>query len=293
MTDEKKKVRKVIIPVAGIGTRFLPATKAQPKEMMPILDKPTIQYIVEGAVRAGITDVILVTGATKRAIEDHFDRNIHLEEYCLSRGKNKAYEAVRVAAEMANFIYIRQKGRYVTGTPVLNVKDLVGNEPFAVVYGDDIWQCPEKSHLTQLIETYEKYGNPVITAYQTDDEGTKKYGMIEGLEVEEGIFQVKKLMEKPGPDKTASRMASISGYILTPDIFEELEKMQVDEAQEFCLTDAISALMLKRPVYAKMIKGKYHDVGSKFTWLKANIEFGLDDPEMSQDLHNFLKTKIN
>ena len=293
MTDEKKKVRKVIIPVAGIGTRFLPATKAQPKEMMPILDKPTIQYIVEGAVRAGITDVILVTGATKRAIEDHFDRNIHLEEYCLSRGKNKAYEAVRVAAEMANFIYIRQKGRYGTGTPVLNVKDLVGNEPFAVVYGDDIWQCPEKSHLTQLIETYEKYGNPVITAYQTDDEGTKKYGMIEGLEVEEGIFQVKKLMEKPGPDKTASRMASISGYILTPDIFEELEKMQVDEAQEFCLTDAISALMLKRPVYAKMIKGKYHDVGSKFTWLKANIEFGLDDPEMSQDLHNFLKTKIN
>jgi UTP--glucose-1-phosphate uridylyltransferase len=288
-----------VIPVAGIGTRFLPATKAQPKEMMPILDKPTIQYIVEGAVKAGITDIILVTGATKRAIEDHFDRNIHLEEYCLARGKNEACEAVRVVSEMANFIYIRQKGPYGTGTPVLNAKDLIGDEPFAVVYGDDIWQCPGKSHLTQLIETYQKYGDPVITAYQTDDAGTKKYGILEGLEVEAGVYQVSKLLEKPGPDKTASRLASISGYILTPDIFEELEKMLADvdltkpnNGSEFCLTDALSALMLKRPIYAKLIEGKYHDVGSKFTWLKANIEFGLEDKEIGKDLKEFLKTLV-
>ena len=288
-----KKVRKVVIPVGGLGTRFLPATKAQPKEMMPILDKPTIQYIVEEAVRAGIRDVILVTGQSKRAIEDHFDRNIYLEELCLKAGKKEVCQKIKEVAELANFIYIRQKGRYGSGTSVLNARDLIGDEPFAVVYGDDIWRCSKKPHLKQLMEVFEKYGDPVITAYQTDSEGTKKYGIIEGIEVEKGVYQVKKLMEKPGPEKTKSRIASISGYILTPDIFDELEIMSKQKGGEFYLTNAIARLMKKRPIYAKVVEGRYYDVGSKLTWLKANIAFGLEDVEIGKDLKKYLKNIIN
>ncbi len=185
------KVRKLVIPVAGLGTRFLPATKAQPKEMLPLLDKPVIQYIVEEAVKAGITDMIMVTGPTKRAIEDHFDRNEQLEKYCLEAGKSKACQSIKEVAELANFIYIRQKGPYGNGTPVLNAKGIIGHEPFAVVWGDDVWNCGKKSHLRQLIEVYEKYGDPVITAKIIDDEGTSHYGVVEGVEVEHGIYQVK------------------------------------------------------------------------------------------------------
>ena len=167
------KIRKVVIPVAGLGTRFLPVTKAQPKEMLPIVDKPIIQYIVEEAVRAGITDVILVTGSGKQAIENHFDRNESLENFCLQTGKKQSCKLIREVAELATFIYIRQKGPYGNGTPVLNAKEVIGDEPFAVVWGDDIWLA-KKPHIKQLVEVYEKYGDPVITAQLTDDEGTKK-----------------------------------------------------------------------------------------------------------------------
>ncbi len=182
-------IKKVVIPVAGLGTRMLPATKAQPKEMLPIVDKPIIQYIVEEAVRAGITDVILVTGAAKRPIEDHFDRNEYLESYLLKAGKKEACEQIKNVAGLANFVYIRQKGPYGNGTPVMNVKDIIGDEPFAVLWGDDIWYNPKKSHLTQLIEVFEKYGDPVITARMTDAEGTKKYGIIEGVKVEGDVLK--------------------------------------------------------------------------------------------------------
>lgn len=291
---KKQSIRKLVIPVAGMGTRFLPATKAQPKEMMTILDKPTIQYIVEEAVRAGITDVILVTGSTKRAIEDHFDHNLFLEKELLKAGKKAAYEAIRQPAEMANFIYLRQKGRHGTGTPILNAREVIGNEPFAVVFGDDIWHCPKKSQLQQLIEVYEKYHDPVLTAYFTDNEGTKKYGIIEGTEVGAGVYQVNKVLEKPGPQGTKSRLASISGYILTPDIFDELERLKnkTPKNKEFYLTFAMAELMKKRPFYAKLIDGDYHDIGDKLTWLMANIDFGLRDKEVGPGLKKFLKQKV-
>ena len=286
------KIRKVVIPVAGLGTRFLPVTKAQPKEMLPIVDKPIIQYIVEEAVRAGITDIILVTGATTRAIEDHFDRNEYLEEHLRQAGKTKAVKEIKEVAELANFIYIRQKGPYGNGTPVLNAKQIIGDEPFAVVWGDDIWTCPKKPHLKQLIEVYEKYGDPVLTAKITDAEGTKKYGIIEGAEVEPGIIQVKSIVEKPGPKKTKSRIASLGGFIFTPDIFEALEKTKLGKDNELWLVDAVAKLMKKRPVYAKIIEGEFDDPGSKLGWLQANVKFGLQDKEINSQFRKFLKSKI-
>ncbi|OGY44691.1 MAG: UTP--glucose-1-phosphate uridylyltransferase [Candidatus Buchananbacteria bacterium RIFCSPHIGHO2_02_FULL_38_8] len=285
------KIRKVVIPVAGLGTRFLPVTKAQPKEMLPIVDKPIIQYIVEEAVRAGITDVILVTGSGKQAIENHFDRNESLENFCLQTGKKQSCKLIREVAELATFIYIRQKGPYGNGTPVLNAKEVIGDEPFAVVWGDDIWLA-KKPHIKQLVEVYEKYGDPVITAQLTDDEGTKKYGIIEGTEIEPGIYQVKSIIEKPGPKKTKSRIATFGGYIFTPDIFKMLEKTPKGKDDELWLVDAIAKLMKKRPVYAKIIDGQLYDPGSKLGWLKANVEFALKDKEVKVEFKKFLKTKI-
>ena len=288
-----QSVRKVVIPVAGLGTRFLPATKSQAKEMLPILNKPTIQYIIEEAVKAGIRDVILVTAPTKKSVEDHFDRNIALEEHCLKSNKEDICKKIKAVSELANFIYIRQKGPYGTGTPVLNAKELIGDEPFAVVWGDEVILGPTgRPHLKQLIETYEKYGDPVITGVPTDDEGTKKYGIVEGVEVEPGVIQVQKLMEKPGPEATKSRIGSIGGYILTPDIFWALENMPRVAGQEFYLTDGMAYLMEKRPFYAKMVDARQYDTGNVFNWLKSNIEFGLMDKEISGPLKEFLKDKI-
>ncbi|MDX9893599.1 MAG: UTP--glucose-1-phosphate uridylyltransferase [Patescibacteria group bacterium] len=286
------KIRKVVIPVAGLGTRLLPATKAQPKEMLPVVDKPIIQYIVEEAVKAGIKDVILVTGSTKRAIEDHFDRNEILEQTLKKSGKIKYYQDVKKVAELANFIYIRQQGPYGNGTPVLNAQKIIGDEPFAVVWGDDIWQCPTKPHLKQLIEVYEKYGDPVLTAIKTDDEGTRKYGIIDGVEVEAGVYQIKSITEKPGPHKTKSRLASLGGFIFTPDIFKMLEQTKLGKDNELWLVDAIAKLQKTRPIYAKVVDGTFYDPGSKLGWLKANVEFGLKDKEIQKEFKKFLKSKI-
>ncbi len=285
-----QKIRKVVIPVAGLGTRMLPSTKAQPKEMLPVVDKPTIQYIVEEAVRAGITDIILVTGSTKRAIEDHFDRNTELERILAAGGKKKQQQAVKKLAEMANFIYIRQKSPYGNGSPVYDARHVVGDEPFAVVFGDDIWDC-SVPHIKQLIDVYEKYGDPVITAKITNTEGTKKYGIIDGVEIEKGVYEVKKLVEKPGPT-AKSRIASHGGYILTPDIFTELGKTKKGKDGEIWLVDAIASLMKKRPVYAKIIEGQLHDTGSKLTWLQANVEYGLKDKEIGKEFRKFLRSKF-
>lgn len=272
-----------------MGTRFLPATKAQPKEMLPILDKPVIQYIVEEAVKAGITDIILVTGSTKRAIEDHFDRNEQLEEYLHKAGKTKAFHEIKEVAEMANFIYIRQKGPYGNGTPVLNAKGVIGREPFAVVWGDDVWDCGKKTHLRQLIDVFEKYGDPVVTAKMIDDEGTKKYGVIEGVEVEDSIYQVKSIVEKPGPHKTTSRIGSLGGYIFTPDIFDALEKTKLGKDNELWLVDAIAKMVEDRPIYAKIVEGSIYDLGNKLGWLKANVEYGLKDKDIKDDFKEYLK----
>ncbi|MBI3290842.1 UTP--glucose-1-phosphate uridylyltransferase [Candidatus Falkowbacteria bacterium] len=287
------KIRKVVIPVAGLGTRFLPATKAQPKEMLPIVDKPIIQYIVEEAVRAGMTDIILVTGGTKRAIEDHFDRNEALEQGLLKSGKRKYYQEIKRLAEMANFIYIRQKGPYGNGTPVLNAKEVIGDEAFAVVFGDDVWDCPRKPHIKQLVEVFEKYGDPVITAQETSNEGTKKYGIIEGTKVERDVYQVNSITEKPGPKKAKSRIASFGGYIFTPDIFEALEKTPPGKDGELWLVDAIDKLSKKRPIYGKIIDGTRYDPGSKLGWLMANVEYGLKDKDIKTEFRRYLKGKLS
>lgn len=284
-----QKVRKIVIPVAGYGTRFLPATKAQPKEMLPVVDKPVIQYVVEEAVRSGITDVILVTGASKRAVEDHFDYNYEMQTWLKKQGKNEIRQEIKRIADMANFIYIRQKGPYGNGTPVLCAKEVVGDEPFAVVWGDDIWQCSRRPQVKQLIDVFNKYGDPVITAKKINNEDTKKHGVIEGVEIDKGILEVKKIMEKPGPLKTKSRIGSFGGYVFTPDIFEALEKTKVGKGGELWVVDAIAKLMKTRPIYAKIIEGEYYDLGSKFGWLRANVDFALKRKDVGPELRRYLR----
>ena len=283
------KIRKAVIPVAGYGTRFLPATKASPKEMLPIIDKPVIQYIVEEAVASGIEDIILVTGPAKRAIEDHFDYNYELQNWLKKQGKDNLRQEIKDIATMANFIYIRQKGPYGNGTPVLNAKKIVGNEPFAVIFGDDLFVNPKKPRLKQLIGVFNKYQDPVLTAIKIDDEGTKKHGVIKGIEVEKDVYQIETIIEKPGPAKAPSRIGTLGAYILTPDIFEALEKTKIGKGNELWLVDAIFNLSKKRAIYAALVDGTYYDTGSKIGWLKANIDFALKHGEIKQELKKYLK----
>ncbi len=287
-----QKIRKLVIPVAGLGTRFLPATKAQPKEMLPVVDKPIIQYVVEDAIRAGITDIIMVTGPSKRAVEDHFSPNYELINWLKKQKKHEMAEDVKKIADMANFIFIRQKGPYGNGTPVLCAKDIIGDEPFAVMWGDEFFYTPKKSQLQQLVEVYEKYGDPVVTGYKVDDSGTERYGIIDGIEVEKGVVQVKNIVEKPGPKSAPSRIASLGGFVLTPDIFEALEKTKIGKGGELWLVDAIFKLLKKRPIYACQVDGTYHDTGSKLGYLRANVEFALRDPKLKDDFRKYLKTVV-
>lgn len=284
-----KLVKKAIIAVAGFGTRFLPATKAMPKEMLPIIDKPVIQYVVEEAVASGIEDIIMVTSHAKRPVEDHFDHNEELERWLASTGKDRALEEIRNIGKLANFIYVRQKGPYGNATPVLNCRHLIGDEPFAVFFADEVF-TGKKPRLKQLIDTYEKYGDPVISAIKVDTEGTKKYAIIDpSAEVERGIYQMKGLMEKPGPEKARSRLGSIGTYVLTPDIFDEIARMKPGHGGEYFLPDAISKLLKKRPVYAKLLEGNYYDTGSKIGWLKANMALALERKDMKADVKKMLK----
>jgi UTP--glucose-1-phosphate uridylyltransferase len=285
-----KPVRKVVIPVAGFGTRFLPATKAMPKEMLPIIDKPVIQYIVEEAAASGITDVILVTSHTKRPVEDHFDDNPVLESWLQMQGKLQALQEIKAISKLANFVYLRQKGPYGSATPIMNARHVIGDEPFAVLFGDDVF-LSEKPRLRQLLDVYEKYGDPVLTAIKTDDEGTKKYGVIDpGTEVADGIFEIKGVVEKPGPEAAPSRLASVGGYILTPDIFDAIDQLKPGVGGEFILLDAISAIGKKRPIYACEIEGEYHDTGTKIGWLKANIAFALKRDDLGKETRDMLKS---
>lgn len=280
-------IKKVIIPAAGLGTRFLPMTKAMPKEMLPVVDKPVIQYIVEEAVASGIEDIIIVTGANKRAVEDHFDASDDLIERLKQSGKEQQAAEVRRISSMANFIYVRQKGPYGNGTPVLNARHLVNGGPFAVIWGDDL-VTGNPPRLRELIDVFEKYGDPVLTAYRVSHEDTKSYGIIDGLEVEPNVFQVKHIVEKPGPDNTPSTLASLGGYILTPDLFEAFERTKPGKDGELWLVDVIFALSKQRPIYARRISGTYHDVGSKLGWLRANLELGLGHPDFGQPLRKII-----
>ncbi|MEW6610529.1 MAG: UTP--glucose-1-phosphate uridylyltransferase [Patescibacteria group bacterium] len=287
----QKRVSKLIIPIAGWGTRFLPATKALPKEMLPIVDKPILQYIVEEAVASGITDIIFVTNQNKRAAEDHFDTNRELEQWLTQKKKTQELQQLKKISSLAHFVYLRQRGPYGNGTPVLNARHLIGEEPFAVVWGDDLFIGPTP-HLKQLMKVYETYTDPVITAYPTDSAGTKRYGIIEGIKIEPHVYQVRTVVEKPGPRTTRSRLASHGGYILTPDIFPILARTKPGRGGEIWLVDALMALAQRRPVYACLIEGAYYDLGSTLGWVKANIDFALQRKEFKQPLSRFLKSRM-
>ncbi|MDP3986131.1 MAG: UTP--glucose-1-phosphate uridylyltransferase GalU [Candidatus Veblenbacteria bacterium] len=284
-------VKKVIIPVAGYGTRFLPATKAQPKEMLPVVDKPILQYIVEEAVASGIEDVIIVTNLQKRAAEDHFDRMPELEAWLEKQGKTEALKEVRKITDLAKFVYIRQKGPYGNGSPVLEAKHVIGNEPFAVIWGDDL-VVGQPPRLKQLIDVYEKYGHPVLTAYRVDDEGTKRYGMLDATLVEGNVYEVQGIVEKPGPADAPSRLASLGGYVLTPDIFKALEQTPLGKDNELWLVDALARLRHTKPIYACEVQGTYYDVGSKLGWLTANVALGLQHPELGAPFRRSLQALL-
>lgn len=285
-----QKIKKLVIPVAGYGTRFLPATKAQPKEMLPVVDKPIVQYVVEDAVKAGIETIILVTGSGKRAVEDHFGYNYELQNFLKKSGKDDMRKQLKKIADMANFIYIRQKGPYGNGTPVLCAKHLIGDEPFAVMWGDEFFLTQKQSQMQQLIETYEKYQAPVLTAYEVGKAGTKRYAIIDGEQVKRGVYKVNRVVEKPGPKNAPSTLASLGGFILTPDIFEMLEKTKLGKGGELWLTDAVQKLLKKRAIYARNIKGKYLDTGSKLGYLIANVEIALQRKDLKKDFAKYLKS---
>ncbi|PIX62103.1 UTP--glucose-1-phosphate uridylyltransferase [Candidatus Uhrbacteria bacterium CG_4_9_14_0_2_um_filter_41_50] len=287
------KIRKVVIPVAGFGTRFLPVTKAMPKEMMPIIDKPVIQYVVEEAVDSGITDIILVTGASKRAVEDHFDYNYELQAWLKKQGKEEIRERIKKIADMANFTYIRQKGPYGNGTPVLNAEHVIGDEPFAVVWGDEFFTGGKKPRLKQLIDVYEKYEDIVLTGMRVDAEGTRRFGIVDPVaEVQKDVWQVKGIVEKPGPKEAKSDIGAIGGYILPPDIFQALKNTKRGKAGEVWLVDAISKLSKDRPMYVKIVDGVYRDTGTKKAWLKTNIALALQDKDLKTEMRKFIKSLL-
>jgi len=287
-----QKIRKAVIPVAGYGTRFLPATKAQPKEMLPVVDKPIIQYVVEELVASGITDIIMVTGASKRAVEDHFDYNYELQSWLKKQGKEEMREEIKHIADLANFIYIRQKGPYGNGTPVLCAKEVVGNEPFVVIWGDEfIYSKPPR--LAQMIKVYEKFGGVVISGVKIENrEDLRKYGIADLTHVENNIYKINKIIEKPEPHEAPSNIATHGGYILPPEIFSALKQVKPGKGGEIWLVDAINLLKKSGiPVYAVVIEnGKYYDTGNKFEYLKTVIEFALEHKEISIPFKSFLKS---
>ncbi|MBI4100804.1 UTP--glucose-1-phosphate uridylyltransferase [Candidatus Microgenomates bacterium] len=285
------KIRKVIIPAAGFGTRFLPQTKAMPKEMLPIIDKPVIQYVVEEAVNSGIEDVIIVTGWHKRSIEDHFDYPFELEKRLAEWGKEKELEEIRRLAEMANFVYIRQKGGYGNATPVLCAKEVIGNEPFAVMWGDEFISA-KPPRLAQMIEVYEKYGHPVISGVRIPDNDLHRYGIadLENWQDEKNIFKIKRIVEKPSPSEAPSNLATHGAYILPPEIFPILENLGTGKGGEFWLVDAIDKLSEVEPVLACEIQnGRYYDTGDKLEYLKTVVEFALHHPDLNGPFKNYLK----
>jgi UTP--glucose-1-phosphate uridylyltransferase len=282
-----KKVRKAIIPAAGLGTRFLPATKAMPKEMLPIVDKPTIQYIVEEAIASGIEDIIIVTGKGKRAIEDHFDNAYELEQILMKQGKLDLLEKVKEPSKV-DIHYIRQKEPKGLGHAVWCARNFIGDEPFAVLLGDDIVQA-ETPCLKQLIDQYEQTFSSVIGVQKVPDNETHRYGIIDPLEQHGRRYQVRQFVEKPAPGTAPSNLAIMGRYILTPEIFLFLEKQEAGAGGEIQLTDAIQKLNEIQRVFAYEFEGKRYDVGEKIGFIKTTIEFALQHEELRDDLLAFME----
>lgn len=286
-----KKIKKVVIPAAGFGTRFLPQTKAMPKEMLPIVDKPVIQYVVEEAVASGIEDIIIVTGAAKRAIEDHFDApNAELIKNLEQGGKHELMESVKKISDMANFIYIRQKGAYGNGTPVLSAEPAIEDEPFAVLWGDEfIYSKPPR--LKQMIDVYEKYGGVVISGVRIEKkEDLVRYGIADVTPVEGNVYKINAIVEKPTPDEAPSNLATHGAYILPPEIFGALKNLNPGKGGEVWLVDAINVLREQGvPIYAVEIKdGKYYDTGNKIEYMKTVVEFALQHSDIKDEFKKFL-----
>lgn len=285
-----KQVRKAIIPAAGLGTRFLPATKAMPKEMLPIVDKPTIQYIVEEAIESGIEDIIIVTGKGKRAIEDHFDHSFELEQNLLEKGKYDMLEKVQASSKI-NIHYIRQKEPKGLGHAVWCARKFIGNEPFAVLLGDDIVQA-ETPCLRQLMNEYEATKSSVIGVQTVGDNETHRYGIIDPIQRNGRCYQVRQFVEKPAQGKAPSNLAIMGRYILTPEIFMFLENQQKGAGGEIQLTDAIQRLNEIQRVFAYDFEGTRYDVGEKFGFIQTTIEMALQHEELKEELINYMKELV-
>ena len=292
MENKNQIIKKVVIPAAGWGTRLLPATKAMPKEMLPIVDKPIIQYVVEEVVSSGIKDIIIITGWHKRAIEDHFDRSAELEKHLSDHNKQEELEVIKKIARLANFIYIRQNGElYGNAIPVLTAEPVIGNQPFAVVWGDEFIMA-EPPRLAQMLKAYEKYKGVMISAVRIKSKDQlSRYGIADVEKVDEGIFRIKKIVEKPTPEEAPSNLATHGAYIVPPEIFDVIRNLKPGKDKEYWLPEAINELNKQGvPIYACEIKNaKYYDTGNKLEYLKTVLEFALSRPEFSKELKKYLK----
>ena len=287
----QRNVRKAVIPAAGLGTRFLPATKAQPKEMLPIVDKPTLQYIIEEAVASGIEEILIITGRNKKSIEDHFDKSVELELELEQKGKVELLEIVQNISNMINIHYIRQKEPKGLGDAIYCARHFIGDEPFAVMLGDDIVDS-EVPCLKQLISTYEEYRTTILGVQTVDEEDTDKYGIIKGKIIEDRVYKVKDLVEKPEPGKAPSNIAILGRYIITPEIFDILEYLPAGKNGEVQLTDALRELANKEAMYAYDFEGTRYDVGDKLGFLEATIDFALKRDNLRDDLLAYMKDVI-
>ena len=284
-----QKIRKAVFPAAGLGSRFLPATKAMPKEMLPVVDKPLIQYAVEEAVACGVESVLIVTGRDKTPMEDHFDVSYELENVLKTRGKDELYRLAHGVSNIARIFYTRQKEALGLGHAVYQGKDFVGRQPFAVLLADDMLDAP-KSALQQMIEVYEKYDAPVLAAFQVPGANISRFGVIDAEEVEAGVYRIRDMVEKPKFADAPSDLAIMGRYLLTPDIFPELENTTPGAGGEIQLTDAMRSLLKKRPFYAVKLEGTRHDAGDKLGFLIANVAYALQRADLGPEFRSYLKS---
>ncbi|MDY4129408.1 UTP--glucose-1-phosphate uridylyltransferase GalU [Peptostreptococcus porci] len=286
----KNKVRKAVIPAAGLGTRFLPATKAQPKEMLPIVDKPTLQYIIEEAVASGVEEILIITGRNKKSIEDHFDKSVELELELENKGKHDLLETVRGISNMVNIHYIRQKEPRGLGDAIYCARYFIGDEPFAVMLGDDIVDNGNGTPcLKQLIDVYEKYQTTILGVQEIDKKDTDKYGIIDGKKMENDVYKVDALVEKPSTESAPSNVAILGRYIITPDVFDILGDLPPGKNDEIQLTDALEKLIKDDGMYAYTFEGKRYDLGDKLGFLKATVDFALKRDDLREPFLNYLE----
>lgn len=284
-----KKIRKAVFPAAGLGTRFLPATKASPKEMLPLVDKPLIQYSVEEAVACGIESILIITGRDKSAIENHFDISFELEQSLKDKGKHDMFDMVRAISDIAKISYTRQKQALGLGHAIYQAKDFVGDEPFAALLADDVVDAQDPA-LKQMMEVYEKYDAPVIATMQVAGEAISRFGVIDAEEVEPGVYKIKDMVEKPAFADAPSDLAIIGRYIFTPDIFDAIEQTKPGSGGEIQITDAMRILLKKRPFYAVKLEGKRHDAGDKLGFLIATVEYALKREDLGADFREYLRS---